>query len=107
MSTTIPERRKYSGNASLRLLRMAEVKSICGLSRSSIYQLIHDGQFSPPIAIGCRARAWVRHEVEDWVAQRISDSRRPTIIKRRSENGREWKVSKSRNAQDRFGLRKL
>ena len=75
MSATIPERRHCARHASLHLMRMPEVKSMCALSRSSIYQLIHDGRFPPPIAIGCRARAWLRHEVKNWVPQRIRDSR--------------------------------
>jgi len=54
---------------------MPEVKAICGLSRSSIYHLIQEGRFPAPVAIGGRARAWIKHEVEGWVAQRIRASR--------------------------------
>ncbi|MPQ59853.1 AlpA family phage regulatory protein [Duganella sp. FT27W] len=54
---------------------MPEVKAICGLSRSSIYHLIQQGHFPAPVAIGGRARAWIKHEVEGWVAQRIRASR--------------------------------
>ena len=69
------ERRAISRQGGLRLVRMPEVKAICGLSRSSIYHLIQEGRFPAPVAIGGRARAWIKHEVEGWVAQRIRASR--------------------------------
>lgn len=62
----------------LRLLRLREVRAICGLSRTSIYQAIKDGDFPQPVAIGARARAWIQHEVEDWARTRIRASRRTT-----------------------------
>lgn len=69
------ERRAVSRQGGLLLVRMPEVKTICGLSRSSIYHLIQQGHFPAPVAIGGRARAWIKHEVEGWVAQRIRASR--------------------------------
>lgn len=69
------ERRAVIRQGGLLLVRMPEVKAICGLSRSSIYHLIQEGNFPAPVAIGGRARAWIKHEVEGWVAQRIRASR--------------------------------
>lgn len=69
------ERRAVTRQGGLLLVRMPEVKAICGLSRSSIYHLIQEGNFPAPFAIGGRARAWIKHEVEGWVAQRIRASR--------------------------------
>ena len=69
------ERREAPRQGRLLLVRMPEVKAICGLSRSSIYHLIQEGRFPAPVAIGGRARAWIKHEVEGWVAQRIRASR--------------------------------
>lgn len=69
------ERRAVSRQSGLLLVRMPEVKAICGLSRSSIYHLIQEGRFPASVAIGGRARAWIKHEVEGWVAQRIRASR--------------------------------
>lgn len=71
------ERRTLARTTTLRLLRIREVMSICGLSRSSIYLGIKNGHFPRPVAIGGRARAWVLHEVEDWAGQRIRASRHP------------------------------
>lgn len=75
MASTSEERRAFARASSLHLVRMPEVKAICGLSRSSIYLLIRDGHFPPSVAISGRARGWIRHEVETWVAQRIRASR--------------------------------
>lgn len=69
------ERRLSSRVAPLRLLRLREVSAMCGLSRTSIYQAIKDGGFPPPVAIGARARAWIRQEVEDWAWSRVRASR--------------------------------
>lgn len=53
----------------------ADARGKGNLSRSSIYHLIQDGHFPAPVAIGGQARAWIKHEVEGWVAQRIRASR--------------------------------
>ncbi len=75
MTTEFVERRAIMRTAALRLVRLREVMSICGLSRSSIYVEVKGGRFPRPVAISGRARAWVRHEVEAWAAQRIRASR--------------------------------
>jgi len=69
------ERRLSPRNAPLRLLRLRDVCALCGLSRTSIYQAVKDGNFPPPVAIGARARAWIQQEVEAWARGRIRASR--------------------------------
>jgi len=53
-----------------RLLRLAAVKDLTGLSRSSIYA---HPDFPRPIKIGAggRAVAWVESEIRSWVERRI------------------------------------
>lgn len=51
-----------------RLLRLATVREITGLSRSTIYA---DPTFPKPCKIGERAVAWVEDEVREWVNERI------------------------------------
>jgi prophage regulatory protein len=46
-----------------------------GLSRSSIYLWISNEKFPAPVSLGARAVGWVESEVDDWVAQRIMESR--------------------------------
>jgi prophage regulatory protein len=52
-----------------RLLRLALVKDLTGLSRSSIYA---DPGFPKPVKIGPRAVAWVEAEVRDWIYARMA-----------------------------------
>ncbi len=56
-------------------LRLPTVKSLTGLSKSSLYGLIRANNFPAPIQIGPRTVAWVSSEVKEWAAERISRSR--------------------------------
>ena len=58
------------------LLRLPDVRRATGLARSTIYALVADGRFPAPIKLGERATAWVSGEVEDWIKQRIVESRK-------------------------------
>jgi prophage regulatory protein len=60
---------------SLAILRLPQVKARTGRSRSSIYADIKAGRFVAPIRIGARAVGWLQHEVEEWIAARIAESR--------------------------------
>jgi prophage regulatory protein len=55
------------------LLRLPEVISRTGRSRSRIYADVQTGQFPKPINIGPRAVAWVESEIDAWVEQRIAE----------------------------------
>ena len=50
-----------------KLLRLAAVKELTGLSRSSIYA---ECSFPRPVKIGPRAVAWVEAEVCQWISAR-------------------------------------
>lgn len=54
------------------LLRLPQVKSRTGLSRSEIYRRIAAGTFPAPIKLGERASAWPEHEVTAWIEARIA-----------------------------------
>jgi predicted DNA-binding transcriptional regulator AlpA len=49
-----------------RILRLTQVKERTGLSRSTLYTLIKEGKFAPPILIGARAVgiAGLNHKAE-------------------------------------------
>lgn len=57
------------------LLRLPEVVQITGLAKATIYQKVSTQSFPPPIKLSERASAWIASEVEQWVQQRIADSR--------------------------------
>lgn len=52
------------------LLRRTEVEARIGLSRSSIYRMMDEGEFPRPIRIGRRAVAWRASDLDRWQAQR-------------------------------------
>ena len=60
------------------LLRIAQVKDMTGLSRSTIYSWVQQRKSPPPITLGPRSVAWVQEEVAGWVRGRIEESRRGT-----------------------------
>ena len=57
------------------ILRLPVVKSRTGLSRSSIYARVAEGNFPRPIALGGRAVGWIESEVQQWIEERIAQSR--------------------------------
>lgn len=56
-------------------LRLPEVKSVTGLSKSSLYALIRANSFPAPVQLGPRTVAWVRSEIKQWAEERIKASR--------------------------------
>jgi prophage regulatory protein len=58
-----------------RILRRHEVESQIGLSRSSIYQMMSDGEFPLPIKLGKRAVGWREQEINKWLSDRASSVR--------------------------------
>jgi len=80
-------------------LRLPELKSVTGLSKSSLYALIRAKSFPSPVQLGPRTVAWVRSEVRQWAAERISKSRSesPQTGERRTPQralGESWATAK-------------
>ena len=80
-------------------LRLPELKSVTGLSKSSLYALIRAKTFPSPVQLGPRTVAWVRSEVRQWAAERISNSRSasPHTGERRTPQralGESWATAK-------------
>ena len=57
-----------------KILRLPAVKEQTGLSRSTIYLRIKNGNFPKPISLGDRAVGWLEKDIEDWLEQKIKDS---------------------------------
>ena len=58
-----------------KILRLPDVITRTGLSRSTIYLRISDGRFPTPISLGGRAVGWLESEIEQWILDRIEASR--------------------------------
>ena len=61
-------------------LRLPQVKTITGLSKSSLYALIRANSFPAPVHLGPRTVAWVQSEVKSWAAERAHAPRIPTSV---------------------------
>jgi len=62
-------------NMATAILRLPTVKARTGLSRSTIYLRISEGRFPKPISLGGRAVGWVESEINEWLDERINQSR--------------------------------
>jgi len=65
-------RRRATDQPQIHLLRLTQVLEISGLARTSVYEVIKDGVFPPPVHPYGRATRWVNAEVNDWLCERLS-----------------------------------
>ncbi|WP_429120162.1 helix-turn-helix transcriptional regulator [Aeromonas allosaccharophila] len=61
-----------SNALSMRFIRVREAIQKTGLSKSSIYDLMAQGQFPQTVRLGGRSVAFVEGEVDAWMAERIA-----------------------------------
>ncbi|MEI7309690.1 AlpA family transcriptional regulator [Pectobacterium carotovorum] len=57
------------------LIRMTETMRRTGYSKAWLYRLINQERFPQPVKIGSRSIAFVESEVDEWIDQRIAESR--------------------------------
>ncbi|WML90865.1 AlpA family phage regulatory protein [Thiothrix lacustris] len=53
-----------------RAIRMEELKRLIGLSKTTIYEMIKNGEFDPGFLIGKRARGWYLSTAISWLESR-------------------------------------
>ncbi|WP_449545979.1 helix-turn-helix transcriptional regulator [Lelliottia amnigena] len=66
----------FSDAVQERFIRLPEVMHLCGLSRSTIYDLISREAFPKQISLGGKNVAWAQSEITAWMAERIADRNR-------------------------------
>ena len=59
----------------INVIRLNQVCKQTGLGKSTIYKLIKQGAFPPPIKLSERASAWVVAEVDAWLEEKITGTR--------------------------------
>lgn len=57
------------------LIRLSEVQRRTGYSKAWLYRLMADKRFPASVKIGTRAIAFIESEIDEWVEQRIAESR--------------------------------
>lgn len=61
-----------SHNAPIRMLRLAQVATMTGLSKAKVYELQSRGDFPQRVQLTAGRVAWVEAEVQAWLAARIA-----------------------------------
>ncbi len=57
------------------LIRLPEVQRRTGYSKAWVYRLMSQGKFPTSVKIGTRSIAFIESEVNEWINQRIAESR--------------------------------
>ena len=57
------------------ILRLPLVKTRTGLSRSSIYLRMANGEFPTSVSLGGRAVGWLEEDVNSWLEEKVNASR--------------------------------
>jgi len=59
-------------------IRLKKVEDRTGLKKSMVYDLMSKEEFPKSIKIGDRAVAWIESEVDQWIQNKIPESRQST-----------------------------
>jgi prophage regulatory protein len=56
----------------IRTMRLPEVLTKTGLSRTHVYRLIQNASFPPPFKLSERVSVWNEAEIDAWLLQKLS-----------------------------------
>lgn len=56
-------------------IKLPEVKRRTTLSTTEIYRRLEAGTFPKQIKLGAKAVAWLEHEVQAWIDDRVAESK--------------------------------
>ena len=59
----------------LQIIRRSEVLRRCGFKKSTLYLAMAEGRFPRAVHLGPRAVGWLAHEIDEWIASRVAESR--------------------------------
>lgn len=59
-----------------KILKLPKVIEITGLSKSTIYFLISQGEFPSQIKLSKRASGWLESDVNNWIESKLSGGRK-------------------------------
>lgn len=55
----------------MKILRIRLVCELTGLGRSTIYKLMHDGEFPKQKKISFRSVGWLEEDVRSWIESKV------------------------------------
>ena len=56
-----------------KLLRLPQVIERTSLRRSTIYEMMGNGNFPKPVKLNLRSNGWLETEIDDWLESRIAE----------------------------------
>ena len=63
--------------APLQIIRRDEVLRRCGFKKTTLYAAMAEDRFPKAVHLGVRAVGWLSHEIDEWIALRVAESRLP------------------------------
>lgn len=57
-----------------KILRLPDTKAATGLSRSTIYLRMANGEFPKSVSLGGRAVGWFEEDIQNWLEQKRKES---------------------------------
>ena len=57
----------------VRIYRRPDVEKLVGLSRSTLYAMMAEGNFPKPVKLGKRAVGWREADVQGWLESRYAE----------------------------------
>ena len=58
----------------MKFINQSEVCSKCGLGKSTMYKLISEGKFPPPIKVTGTASRWPQAAITQWTTERMAEA---------------------------------
>lgn len=65
-----------------RVLSLKDVIKLTGLSKSTVYLYIQESMFPTSIKLGIRRVGWLEYEIQDWLNNKIAQSRQEQAFSR-------------------------
>ena len=62
-----------------KIIRISEAMETTGLTRSTLYLRIAQKNFPTPINLGGRAVGWLESDIQQWIEEQITASRKGAI----------------------------
>jgi prophage regulatory protein len=63
--------KQISNTPPVTLIRIREVVSMTGISKSQVYRLANMGAFPKPTRLTAQSVAWVKQEVQAWIDDKV------------------------------------
>lgn len=60
-----------------RFVKMREVLDRLGISRSTLYDMMENGEFPEPIVLRNKLHCWLESDIEEYMSRKIAQRRKP------------------------------